>query len=147
MELGLKGQFIDLVARFRRIDICPVPAAHLQASELAVMVRASARYVPADGCASVSEIHQTLYVSKAAVSQTLNALERKGYIARTIDPSDRRKIMVTVTAAGGAALEEASRAYDDRLDMVLDQFGLENTRAFIRLTERLMRILDEMQQD
>ena len=148
MEFELKGQFIDLVARFKRIDICPSSSVtHLQASEMAVMIRASTRYTSPDGCAGVSEIHQTMYISKAAVSQTLNALERKGYITRAIDPSDRRKIMVTITAEGEAELEKTKQLYDNMLNTVLDQFGLEDTKTFIRLAERLMRILAEIQQD
>lgn len=144
MEFELKVQFVELLARFKKIDICASSASQLQATEIAVMIRASNPYMPPGGCASVSEIHQTLHISKAAVSQTLNALEKKGYITRKIDLSDRRKIKVTVTASGVSELEKAKGLYDELLDEVLNQFGVENTQTLIELVEKLIAIFEEM---
>ena len=43
---------------------------------------------------------RSLGATKGTVSQTLNALERKGLIARTPDPTSRRIVRLTLTAAG-----------------------------------------------
>ena len=140
----LKGEFLDLIMRFKKIDICPSMAERLQPSELAVMARTfSSCTCSADGVC-VSQIHQTLYVSKAAVSQTLNTLEKKGYIVRQIDPNDRRKIIVTVTTEGEAELDIVQKMYNETLDLILGEFGQENTETLIELIEKLMNIVDEM---
>lgn len=146
MKYALKRQFIDVVMRFKKIDLCPASAMRMQSSELAVMLGASSCCSPDDGCAGVSEIHQTLHISKAAVSQTLNNLEKKGYIVRKIDPADRRKITVTVTSCGEQELEKARVAYDETLDRVLAQLGEENARDLVRLIGRLLEIFEELEQ-
>lgn len=142
MELELRGQFISLITRFKKIDICASSSSQLQVSEMAIMIRA----LP-EGNVNVSEIHQSLHISKAAVSQTLNTLEKKGYIIRKIDPADRRKIMVTVTLVGESELKKAKRLYDETMDRVLEQFGLENTKTFIKLMEDLIKIIEEMERN
>ncbi len=45
-----------------------------------------------------------LGVTKGTVSQTLNALERKGLIRKAADPGDRRNLTIEVTPAGTALL-------------------------------------------
>lgn len=142
MESPLREQFIFVTMNFKRIDICPMSADSLQQSELAVMARA------AEGCMgscrgiSVSDIQQNLHISKPAVSQTLNNLEKKRYIVRTIDPDDRRKIMVTLTPMGEEALARAKCFYEDNLDCLLEQFGTDNVKTLVSLINRLMDILD-----
>ncbi len=44
-------------------------------------------------------------MTKGTVSQTLKALERKGLIAKTHDPLDRRNIRLSLTKAGSALLK------------------------------------------
>ncbi|MGI5460294.1 MarR family winged helix-turn-helix transcriptional regulator [Streptomyces sp. CA-249302] len=45
-------------------------------------------------------------LSRAGVSKTLAKLERRGYIARTPNPADRRAALVTITPAGAAAVDD-----------------------------------------
>lgn len=144
MEFKLKEQFFEMIMRFKKIDFCVSSEAQLQPSEMAVMVRASSRCLYSGDGVCVSEIHEALYISKAAVSQTLNALEKKGYILRQIDPVDRRKIVVTITAMGEAELDRTMRIYNDALDAVLDQLGHENAEQLIDLIGRLMDIMNEI---
>lgn len=144
MDSGLRDIFITAVVRFKRIDLQKSSDTCLQPNELMIISRA------AHGCACtrkgfhVSEIQQELHISKAAVSQALNSLEKKGCIVRSIDPEDRRKITVMVTPAGAAELEAARRIYDRALGEILDRFGAENTATLLTLLDRLMDILEEL---
>ncbi|MCI3274394.1 MarR family winged helix-turn-helix transcriptional regulator [Streptomyces cylindrosporus] len=45
-------------------------------------------------------------LSRAGVSKTLAKLERRGYIARTPNPADRRAALVTITPEGANAVDE-----------------------------------------
>ena len=144
MDSGLREVFITTVVRFKRVDFQSGTVTCLQPNELLIISRA------ANGCACtkkgyhVSEIHQDLHISKPAVSQALNSLEKRGYIVRTIDPDDRRKITVRVTGAGEAELEAARQFYDRALEEVLSRFGVENTETLLVLLDRLMNILEEL---
>lgn len=49
---------------------------------------------------------ERLGLSRAGVSKTLAKLERRGFIARTPNPADRRAALVTATPAGARAVDE-----------------------------------------
>jgi len=46
---------------------------------------------------TTSELAHRLNITKSAVSQTLNALEQRGMITRTINPSNRRELTIGLT--------------------------------------------------
>ena len=144
MDSGLREIFITTFVRFKRVDLQNASTTCLQPNELMIISRA------ANGCACtqkgyhVSEIQQDLHISKPAVSQALNSLEKRGYIVRSIDPDDRRKITVMVTSSGAAELETARRFYDEILADILNRFGTENTETLLALLERLMNILEDL---
>lgn len=146
MEPGLKTAFISVIMRFKRIDACyAFKTNDVQFSELAILGKASAGCACTEKGVSVSEIGQALYLSKPAISQTLNNLEKKGYIIREIDRQDRRKILVTLTAEGNEKLKEDRHCFDLELNKALERFGTANTKKLIQLLDCLMDILDEQQ--
>lgn len=49
---------------------------------------------------------ERLGLSRAGVSKTLGRLEKRGFIARTPNPADRRAALVTITPAGAKAVDE-----------------------------------------
>ena len=51
-------------------------------------------------------IAERLGMSRAGVSKTLAKLERRGFIARTPSPADRRAALVTITEAGARAVDD-----------------------------------------
>ena len=54
---------------------------------------------------SPSAVTAYLGMTKGTVSQTLNALERKGLIRKQSDPADRRNLRIDLTREGNALLE------------------------------------------
>ncbi len=54
---------------------------------------------------SPSAVTAYLGMTKGTVSQTLNALERKGLVRKKSDPADRRNLRIDLTARGAALLE------------------------------------------
>ena len=55
--------------------------------------------------ATPPELATSLRMSPAAMTQRLDALERAGYVHREMDPRDRRRVVVTLTAEGRQAYE------------------------------------------
>lgn len=53
--------------------------------------------------APLSDIIQQLGVSKQAAGQLVDALVTRGYLDRTVDPADRRRLVVSLTERGMAA--------------------------------------------
>lgn len=55
-----------------------------------------------------TEIQEELKITKSAVSQMLDSLVEKGYVERTLDASDRRRMCVTITPNGKRILSHMS---------------------------------------
>jgi DNA-binding MarR family transcriptional regulator len=68
--------------------------------------------------ASLESIIQFMGVSKQAVSQSVEMLVERGYLERSRDPSDRRRVTLSLTDRGHAA-GRAGRAAVEKVDREL----------------------------
>lgn len=68
--------------------------------------------------APLSEIIEQLGVSKQAAGQLVDTLVLRGYLERSIDPDDRRRLRITLTERGQAA-GTIIRATVDEVDAAL----------------------------
>ncbi len=87
-----------------------------------------------------SELSEAMSVSTARVTRLLNALEERGLIQRSMDLSDRRKIVVKLTEAGERYLKEVYKRTHRRASAVIDALGAEETETFIRIAEKIVDI-------
>ncbi|WP_420349252.1 MarR family winged helix-turn-helix transcriptional regulator [Pelagibius sp.] len=78
-----------------------------------------------------------LGMTKGTVSQTLNALERKGLIGKRIDPQDRRQVALRLTAKGSRLLAR------DPIEALLRGTAGLSAEQRETLTEGLQRLLAE----
>jgi DNA-binding MarR family transcriptional regulator len=53
-----------------------------------------------------SELGERLIVTRATVTGLVDSLERRGYVARSANPADRRSILVAITPAGLAVAQQ-----------------------------------------
>jgi DNA-binding MarR family transcriptional regulator len=95
----------------------------------------------------LSAMSEYLCISKAAVSQMLGSLEKKGYITRETNPENRREIIVRLTKVSEEQLAAHQKVFDHRVDMLIDRFGEQDTKELIRLVNKLADILAEAESD
>src|SRR5580698_5366544 len=70
------------------------------------------------GGVPLGQLVKELGVSKQAAGQLVDVLVLRGYLDRTVDPEDRRKVSITLTARGQAAAT-AQAAARERVDAEL----------------------------
>jgi DNA-binding MarR family transcriptional regulator len=92
----------------------------------------------------LSEMREYLCVSKAAVSQMVGALERKGFVTRETDPGNRRRIIVSLTEQGEEALKAVHQEFDYYVTEIIARFGETDMRQLIRLVGRLADTIAEV---
>jgi len=68
----------------------------------------------------------------------LNELEAAQFSVRRRDPSDRRRHIVEITAAGKRALERADKARESLEDEVLKDLSAEERATLRRLLDRVL---------
>jgi DNA-binding MarR family transcriptional regulator len=91
----------------------------------------------------LSDLAHVLGVDLSTVSRQVATLERHELVERTVDPSDRRAVVVALTADGRRALDRLRAAARARLTDVLadwtDDERAELARALTRFNEAVAR--------
>ncbi|MCJ8011494.1 MarR family transcriptional regulator [Paenibacillus sp. KQZ6P-2] len=93
------------------------------------------------GCASTKDLAAQLNISMSAVSQILNKLEAKEYITRSINPENRREILLKLAAKGERHFEEAQMLEDEINRDVYGQLPLEDLKHFVLILGKLNEIV------
>jgi DNA-binding MarR family transcriptional regulator len=98
------------------------------------------RVLDSHGGVRAKELAEHLRIAPRSATEVVDALESKGLVSRSPDPSDRRATQVALTDRGRALSQEVRRAR-----------GVEAERLFERLTRTdradLARILGKLQED
>ena len=68
---------------------------------------------------TLGELADRERVSSPSMNRTVNCLEESGYLARTPDSDDRRKVNISLTDAGREVVEETVRRRDAWLEEAL----------------------------
>ena len=84
------------------------------------------------------ELAARLGVSRQAATKTLLALEEQGYVERTTDPADSRRLVVTPTDRGRDLLAASAAAFETVVDRWRDTVGASD----VELVGSVLRGLD-----
>ena len=143
----LKEELIRAAMRFKRMHTDFTPEIDINMNEFFLLKGISQSPPCSDKSFRLADIHSHLQITKPAVSQMLNSLERRGYILREIDRNDRRKISITLTDKGREILKVTKKHMERKLDMTISMFGEENTRQLINSLTLLADIVDKIQKE
>lgn len=136
-EADLGGHVRLAVGRLCRRFRSERPEGGLGDSALAVLTR-----LLKHGPQTLTELSEHDRVSPASMSQTVNRLASAGYVVRTRDPNDGRKVLFTVTAEGDELARAARAQRNAWLDEQLDTLGAEDREIIARAAALFMHIAD-----
>ena len=92
-----------------------------------------------DGKLRMSEISECLLVNRTAVTRLVDALERRGLVARCPHEQDRRGVSASLTEAGRGVLAEAIPILDSGLQRLIGaQVGADEVAAARATLERIL---------
>jgi DNA-binding MarR family transcriptional regulator len=130
LAADLRGVMGQLVRRLRRENLFPLH----QASVLGRLDRC--------GSQSVSDLAAAERVRPQSMAQTVGDLEGEGLVDRKPDPGDRRRALVTITAAGKSRIEADRRAREGWLVKAFEEMPEADLAAIERTVEILRRVAD-----
>ena len=110
----------------------------LSGSQAAVLTR-----LHKEGPSSASALASAEAVSHQAIGPILAVLETRGYIQRSPDPTDGRRQVVSLTAAGVAHAEHTTSAREGWLARALQDRLTEDERRVVRHAMALLNRLAE----
>jgi DNA-binding MarR family transcriptional regulator len=96
-----------------------------------------------EGPATAAALAAREFMLPQVLTRVLAELEGRGFVARSPDPVDRRRAVIAVTPAGGAALRAEVAARDTWLAQALAAALTPTEREVVRLAaERLLAVAD-----
>ena len=147
MDAGLKQQLVQVIARLHRSSWLDFWTTDMDLKALKFMESVMHNSPGADNNVYMVDLQERLHVSKAAISQIANHLENKGYLIREINPQNRRKLTITLTEEGLAALEQAKTEFEEMLELFLDRLGNKDAHETVRLFTRFADVLEEISKE
>ncbi len=94
-----------------------------------------------------SEISDEMKISSARVATILNNLEHKDLIKREIDPTDRRRILVSLTPSGDERAKRHNQKVIQLIARMLESLGEQDAKEFVRITGRIVDLALEKVDD
>jgi DNA-binding MarR family transcriptional regulator len=88
----------------------------------------------------VSELADAKQISRAAVSQAMNALVEKGLVSRRRNPQDRRHVELTLTDAGERLLDAVFEDTRQWMMQLLSPLNAEELEALRQGLDSLRKI-------
>jgi DNA-binding MarR family transcriptional regulator len=147
LDNNLKKQYIQILFRFRKIGLDFPKSLDVNITEFIVMAGISNSAFCKDKSVDVLEIQKNIHVTKSAVSQNFSSLEKRGYIIRERNKTNRRRITVELTPEGKRILKEAQKQVDHMLEKTLSRFGEEKARQLVSLLNELSDISDGIENE
>jgi DNA-binding MarR family transcriptional regulator len=90
------------------------------------------------------EVGARMHITSGSVTALLDNLERKGYVERTSDAADRRRVLVDVTPAAQALLDELLPAVQQVCRNLMDRIGAEREQILLALLDEIRVAVAEL---
>lgn len=97
-----------------------------------------------NGC-PIGALAEEMFQSYPTMTGIVDRLKKAGLVSRGDDPHDRRKVVVSLTRAGGALLDRARNARRARMADALAHLSQRDRREFLRLLTRYLETFEKEQ--
>jgi DNA-binding MarR family transcriptional regulator len=77
------------------------------------------------------EVAARMHITSGTVTSLLDTLERKRYVVRSSDRDDRRRVLVDITPAAQALLDEVLPAIQQVARLLVDRIGLQRQQVLL----------------
>ncbi len=147
MQKELAQRLLRTMFKFRKVELRLPPSSDLNLGELTVLKQFAQTADGLENHGFIAEMQSHLNITKPAISQIVSGLEKKGYIHREIDQTDRRRFVITVTPKGHTAME-CMKAYADHFTSeIITRFGEANTEQLLALFDGFCAVVEDVKRE
>jgi DNA-binding MarR family transcriptional regulator len=129
-----RALFVNIGLLRRRLRAAGAPG-EMTFSEIAALAR-----LERGGPATSAELARLEQISPQAMGVTLAGLEERGLVARSADPSDGRRVVMSVTGAGLDVVREHRDVRVDQIAAALGGFTRTELRQLLAATPLIERL-------
>lgn len=89
------------------------------------------------------DLQEFFHISKAAISEGIQSMEKKGLIQRIPSKIDARKNKIELTEMGKESLMEIERIKEEANKEILKEFKEEEIENFIKIIHKMKKIIEK----
>lgn len=90
------------------------------------------------------EVAARMHITSGTVTSLLDNLERNDYIVRSSDTDDRRRVLVDITPAAQAVLDEVLPAIQQISRQIFDRIGVQRQQALLDILDDIRQAVGEL---
>jgi DNA-binding MarR family transcriptional regulator len=90
------------------------------------------------------EVAARMHITSGTVTSLLDTLERKRYVVRSSDRDDRRRVLVDITPAAQALLDEALPAIQQVARLLVDRIGLQRQQVLLDILAEIRNAVADL---
>ncbi|MFD2170473.1 MarR family winged helix-turn-helix transcriptional regulator [Tumebacillus lipolyticus] len=141
-------RLIELFSRFAKSDWRKQTKWSIKASEVRLLlaIKEGSTHTDCKGIA-VSDISKILQVTSPTVTQMINNLIRNDYVIRSVHPTDRRMVEISLTEKGERVAQEASEMFKRLFEGLIDHLGKERSDQLIELLDQSLTYFRQTHQE
>lgn len=91
---------------------------------------------------TVSNLSESLNISKAAISKLVTSIEQKGYISKKEDIKDKRISHIIITPKGKEVVEKTFEHFKKMSRFISEKMGEDDLKQLVELLKKLYNVLD-----
>ncbi len=93
------------------------------------------------------EVAARMHITSGTVTSLIDNLERNEYVVRSADADDRRRVLVDITPAAQAVLDESLPAIQQVSRRIFDALGPQREQALLDILDDVRRAIAELPAD
>jgi len=93
------------------------------------------------------EVAARMHITSGTVTSLLDNLERKRYVVRSSGRDDRRRVLIDITPAAQALLDEALPAIQQVARLLVDRIGPERQQVLLDILDEVRNAAADLPED
>jgi len=93
------------------------------------------------------EVAARMHITSGTVTSLLDNLERKQYVVRSSDRDDRRRVLVDITPAAQALLDDVLPAIQQVARQLIDRIGPQRQKVLLDILDEIRHATAELPDD
>jgi DNA-binding MarR family transcriptional regulator len=90
------------------------------------------------------DVAARMHITSGTVTSLLDTLERKRYVVRSSDRDDRRRVLVDITPAAQALLDEVLPAIQQVARLLVDRIGLQRQQVLLDILAEIRNAVADL---
>jgi len=93
------------------------------------------------------DVASRMHITSGTVTSLLDNLERKGYVVRSSDREDRRRVLVDITPAAQRVLDDTLPAVEQVASLIMNRIGVQRQQALLDILADITQAIADLPQD